>query len=584
MRMVNLIEARKALDDVMKTLENITTMAVEEKEALEKETSSFTIKYVLQGDIARITRTRGIIESFVEQISDLGYIMIENINGTKESYVDKDTGIRYNFDALYEISRSERTIPVIEFTHDSVCNFGLQCTHIDADGFGSLLPLTIANSLQSGSDGYQKYVFHIECPNGTSDECIMIGINLIRDIYDNAKGIPNPLLITDVPIEIPTYDLLKELGYTWVDNFTTESMYGYERCGKREYNAGTGLITNKCYVDWNYDVNEAMLIDHHVTNPFYVDYKKNGTPLPVGIYVCPTLGELKTLKGVTIPEELEFKSVIEANGFDIDKLKISATYIAEVILNSFVDELLTDDEIYINGDEDDYLDYRERYHQICQAISQWDTFEWRDHSEYNPENLDPKWIGCMGFDTPILQEMKKILYDIWDENTNIAMDCDCREIIDSNYVDYWSSTDSALHLLSEVLMDSSAIVSSENLGIDAKKLNCPDTWIAAPFPTIGNASLVAHYMMLLDEYKDLRKDVTVGIIMFDPISTTISFRTNETSVSVNELAKHYNGGGHPQASGCKDPIFASSLKLYLQKIAAYRKDTKNHPKMELVIM
>ena len=132
------------------------------------------------------------------------------------------------------------------------------------------------------------------------------------------------------------------------------------------------------------------------------------------------------------------------------------------------------------------------------------------------------------------------------------------------------------------MMFTAAFVTSENLGIDTKELNCPEIWVVAPFPTMGNASLVAHYMMEEFPYEKLKENGTVGIIMFDPISTTMSLRTGERIVRVDTLAKYYNGGGHPQASGMKDPTVASSLKLYLQEIANYRKDTKNHPKMEIV--
>ena len=577
MRLVNLLNTKKVLDEIMETMEKLPSMSADEKEALKKSTKRFTVKHVLDRDFYQISRTKVIISSFLKQVENLGNTLIINVNENKECY-DDESGWRHNFEEMYERSLKDRTPDVIEFEYDSKCNFGLQCTHIDVDGYGSLLPLTIANSLQAGSDGYQKYVFHIECPNGTSDDDILIGINLIKDIYEDEKGIPNPLLITDIPIEPETYSLLSDMGYKWVDHFTNEAMFGYSR---GPFKNSDGTIANKCYMDWNYDVNEAMVIDHHPTNPFYVDYKKNGTPLPTGVYVCPTIGELQKLKGITIPEDLKFE-VHAISEFDINELKISATYITDVILNPIVDELIEDDELYMNGDEDDYEDYRERYHRICRAISQWDTFEWRDHPECNDEELSPILFGNMGFDNQLSFEMERILNGIWDENTDVAIDCEDRDIINSVYLENMSDNNEFLKKVAQQLWFTAAFVSSENLGIDANKLNCPEVWAVTPFPTIGNASLVAHYMMVTDAYDLLKGDKTTGIIMYDPVSTTISFRTNETSVSVDKLAKFYNGGGHPQASGCKDPTFASSLKLYLQKIANFRKDTKNHPKMEIV--
>lgn len=583
MRFNNLIAVKRTLDEIMDTMVKIPSMSVDEKEALRNTTKRFTVKHVLDRDFDQIVRTKSIIGSFLNQIDNLGNVLLNNVNENKELY-DNEDGWRFNFDELYELSKKDRTPAVIEFEYDSKCNFGLQCTHVDADGYGSLLPLTIANSLQSGSDGYQKYVFHIECPNGTSDDNILIGINLIRDIYEEEKGIPNPLLITDIPIKLETYNLLSSMGYTWVDRFTNEAMYGYSR-GRFENPDGT--ITNKCYVDFNYDVNEAMLIDHHPTNPFYVDYKKNGIPLPTGIYVCPTIEELQTLKGVTIPDELKFKvkgmfKLDDSSEFDINNLKISATYITDVILNPIVDELIDDDECFMNGYEDEYDDYRVRYHRICRAISQWDTFEWRDHPECNESELPPIWFGNAGVDNELSFEMERVLNGIWEENTDVAIDCEDRDVINPVYLENLSDNNAFLKRVAHQMCFIAAVVTSENIGINAKELNCPELWVVVPFPTIGNASLIAHYMMCEEEYDQLKEGKTIGIIMFDPMSTTISFRTNETVVTVDRLAKFYNGGGHPQASGCKDPTFAASLKLYLQKIANFREDTENHPKMEIV--
>ena len=579
MRLVNLFDARKALDNIMDILEKAPSMNKNEKMSVQGKYA--TLPYVLNGDVNRIARTKDIIKSFIKQIDLIGGILIHNVNRDKDLY-DGEDGWRLTFGQLYNIAKTERTNAVVEFEYDSKCNFGLQCTHVDADGFGSLLPLTIANSLQAGSDGYQKYVFHIECPNGTSDECIRIGINLIRDMYGDLEGIPNPLLITDIPIELSTYNLLKNLGYTWVDKFTEAAMYGFEWCHNELPN---GVVSDKCYMDYNYNVNEAMLIDHHVTNPFYHEYKTNGTPLPVGIYVCPTLGELKRLKCVTIPEELQFESSFAYHSSkipNIDDLKISATYIAEVVLNDTVRRMIEHDIRYMNDDDTAYDRYAERYHSICQAISQWDTFEWRDHPEFNKKSVRPIWIGNMGYNKPILEEMHDLLTDIWEESTDITINYYSRDIIRQGYFDEMSANNRSLLKMADALWYNAAIVTSENLRIDSEKLNCPKIWVVVPFPTIGNASLVAHYIMEKSPYEQLKENGTVGIIMFDPISTTISFRTDETSVCVNKLAKFYYGGGHPQASGCKDPIFAASLKFYLQQIANYRKDTKSHPTMLII--
>ena len=158
MRLVNLFDARNILDGIMEVLDRFPEMTDIEQE--EAKTKYSTLAYVMNGDINRIARTKGIISSFINQIELVGRILINNVNANKDLY-DGEDGWRLSFDQLYKISKTESTNATAEFEYDGLCNFGLQCTHVDADGFGALLPLTIANSLQAGGDEYQKYVFHI---------------------------------------------------------------------------------------------------------------------------------------------------------------------------------------------------------------------------------------------------------------------------------------------------------------------------------------------------------------------------------------------------------------------------------------
>ena len=46
MRLVNLLNTKKVLDDIMETMEKLPSMSADEKEALKKSTKRFTVKHV----------------------------------------------------------------------------------------------------------------------------------------------------------------------------------------------------------------------------------------------------------------------------------------------------------------------------------------------------------------------------------------------------------------------------------------------------------------------------------------------------------------------------------------------------------
>ena len=115
MRLVNLFDARKALDEIMEILEKVPSMSENEKQAVKSKYA--TLPYVLNGDINRISRTKGIITSFIKQIELIGGILIHNINEDKDLYNDED-GWKLSFDELYNISKTERTNAVAEFEYD----------------------------------------------------------------------------------------------------------------------------------------------------------------------------------------------------------------------------------------------------------------------------------------------------------------------------------------------------------------------------------------------------------------------------------------------------------------------------------
>ena len=92
MRLVNLFDARNILDGIMETLDRFPEMSDNEKEDVK--TKYATLKYVVNGDMNRIARTKGIVTSFINQIELVGRILINNVNADKDLY-DGEEGWRF---------------------------------------------------------------------------------------------------------------------------------------------------------------------------------------------------------------------------------------------------------------------------------------------------------------------------------------------------------------------------------------------------------------------------------------------------------------------------------------------------------
>lgn len=493
-----------------------------------------------------------IVTSMMEQIRNLGDVVLAHEDFDFQSF-------DVNFEKLYkEYLSYGPSAPSNAVEFNDTCTefmFGLQCTHTDADGYGSVLPMQVADAHAYWFFDTYRYTFVISCPENCVEDYILRALDAFADMFghDIPDVRPWTLLITDIPIHDYTYEELRDVyGFTWIDVFSPQLVHGFN--------------AEKSNTEWFGTPEEhfAMYIDHHNTNPFYRDYIDNQKELPVGVYTFPTLGELKTIKGVGIPDGLT-KAINEGT----DELKIAATFITAAILDPLVANATSMTVI-------DRAKYRENYYELCAAISQWDIFEWRDHPEFNPTSITPTMIGNMGFERPVYADINDLVAHLWNRVGGSHPEQD--SFMPSKYMEALKEHDELLKSMARKLWAISAHVSSMHLGIRGH--NAPDLWVVIPFPTVGNFSLVCHYMMQLDEYKKLKEDYTVGVMALDLMESTISLRTDEKIevARVDKLAKYYGGGGHPQASGMHHDGFATVVKLYLQEISAYRKDINKHVK------
>lgn len=463
---------------------------------------------VLKG-IDRYTRASKIFNDFRDQIKQIAELVYDA-----------------QFDSIYlkYLEDPDSKLYDEEFT------ISLQCTHTDADGLGSVVPMQVIDAYKYSARIANNITLVVKCPEYVSDEYIEMAIAIYKEMMGGFCTVPRKLIITDIPL---SYDLYKKIKDIYKLKWSDE-------------------------IDFDSDEPQAMYVDHHHTNP--LKYRESWGHL-IGTFVASTYGEFKKIPNVRIDEDIQIPHVV-------DDLKISATYMIYTLMYKKLYELLGNQALV------------DLFPDIV-AISQWDTFEWRDHAECHNdlcEEVTPTLIGTMGFDHPVYLDVNRSIYSIWKSVTGLSSTI---EIFDRAFIDELKEDVRISYKIAEKMWAGAAVVSSKQIHLDDPALNGPEYWVIVGFPTIGNFSLITHYMMQLDSYGELQTAYgTVGILAMDLMDSTLSFRTNESTVNVADVAMHLGGGGHKQASGAHNDEYATRLKAYLQEISTVRKIPSQHPDMK----
>lgn len=451
----------------------------------------------------------------------------------------------YNPDRILtfeDLLKKQHTDPSeTEKTNFSV-SIGLQCTHTDADGYGSAMILQLFNSWiyetrtvaqEEDEDFINVFTPVVKCPEYISDQYIAMAMDVVYDMCGEQR--PRYLFITDISMSAVTAQAISQ-HYDWVDNFNYQIL---SASGDKDMR------------------NQAIYIDHHVTNPWFIGLNASKS-MPKGIYACPTAGDLRKYKDIYLCLS--------------EDCKISATLIAYSVLIGNVKRGLREHP-YLPVRRTDRL-INELY-LLCRTISQWDTFEWRDHPQFNvsdnPEyGVTAEMIGNMEFEKPLVSIMNDLFEYLW---SGRDFSSDKFPYFEINYGESMVQNDHYLKMAAEKLFAVSAVVKSSEINI-GNSYGAPEKWVIVPFPTLGNFSLICHYMMNLEGYKKLQEDGTTGVIALDLMDSTVSFRCNEPvdRARVDKVAKVLGGGGHMQASGCHNVTFSNTLKVYLNKIGSDRKN------------
>lgn len=451
----------------------------------------------------------------------------------------------YNPDRILtfeELRMKQHTDPSETEKTNFTVSIGLQCTHTDADGYGSAMILQLFNgwiyetrtvAQENDKDFINVFTPVVKCPEYISDQCIEMAMDVIYDMCGEQR--PRYLFITDIYMSPATARAISQ-HYDWVNDFNYQIL---SASGDKDMR------------------NQAIYIDHHITNSWFTRLNA-AESMPKGIYVCPTAGDLSKYKDIYLNLS--------------NDCKISATLIAYSVLVGNVRRGLREHPYLIAGKSDRLIT---DLYLLCRTISQWDTFEWRDHPQFNVSN-DPEYgvtaemIGNMEFEKPLVSIMNGLFEYLWSKRDFSSSKF---PYFETSYGESMVQHDHYLKMYAEKLFAVSAIVRSSDLNIEAT-YGAPEKWVIVPFPTLGNFSLTCQYMMNLEGYKKLQEDGTTGVIALDLMDSTISFRCNEPveKARVDKVAKALGGGGHMQAAGCHNITFSDKIKVYLNMIGNDRKN------------
>lgn len=400
---------------------------------------------------------------------------------------------------------------------------GLHCTHTDADGLGGFLPGTLVDMITYWDETIpNSFTLVSACAEYKSNILILLNAILFKMIFDQD---PARFFITDIAMDLSTYQDLCKLY---------PNLQGVDKIDKSHY------------FDVSSDEFDFVYVDHHTTNPWIA----STTVDCAGIFVAPTLKDFNKYHVTPKYESSEYLIYKEDT-------KISATYIMGLLMMDILEDVVWDSitparETTAPRIANQVMD---RFCALIRAISDWDTFEWRDHPSESYDEFEPTDIGNLGFTKSPVLCFNDVIKCIW-----YQADCALQ------YLRVFP--DSIIDDMKTAKVVNKA-VTNQCLG-KGKWMAIPElpeieNWFVVGFPTIGIASMICHYIAQSENYKARNTVSSCGIIMLDLYSSTVSFRTTETSNTcrVDAIAKRYGGGGHPQASGCRNKDLSDLLKAKL---------------------
>lgn len=436
----------------------------------------------------------------------------------------------------------------------------LHITHIDSDALGCVLAVNTLVNVEEmkfkeryGSDRGVSQVITIYAPEYCSEDVVIAACEFFYMVYGSN---PKRLVVSDIFVS-PA-----------VMNKAINTLFGIENPKMptdRTFFVSNLMMTPVYMRD---DCIQILYVDHHKTNPC-VDKIATGeyvfsdeTKYLMSYYLTvSTAGNYVKWKQFMhenhplLMDDEQFEFDFCGIGEKDPDTRISA---ALLVMESIMD-VLREEPL-----ETSYTATFLQLRTVENDISQWDTFEWRDHPQYN-----------FGFEKTFAYAS----YIMRFEDMNAAMINHYRKMIEDggefhmgglipSEIHEASNAGLGLHIKAVEKMKSEAKLIS--FGYVFKEVY-PDLWqdipsintdaILVTFPDSGNSSLIFHDLM-----QDMSKNYPNKILVCISkklTDATVSFRSNN-DIDVSEVAKILGGGGHAQASGCNRKELADKLRSMIR--------------------
>lgn len=444
----------------------------------------------------------------------------------------------------------------------------LHLTHIDSDAAGSMFVVT-AMSDRLG----QTFVNPVHVMNGNNyinTRCItavLTYLYIVNTVPSEKKYIPKGIIITDIGPDEDTINAI--IAIAGASNICSPMNLAVRADGR---------ISAKEI--WMRDGNISMFlyVDHHPTNPFAGGvYNKRFTRKLVddkNIVVATNFHNLIESNAVIENEKTPFDETL-AKAMRTGKCKCSATIISWLCVRNLLRTVMKSHVAL----EDIVF---QAFDRMLLDISQWDTFEWRDHPELNSGTekilvmATPYYDNALSLFGEVLYHWEKIFVKYIIEGSETKIDADANERCDwlypSSMLSFAQASEKVLlKELSEARRTAIVLpITALTTDADLETIGATEDTniVVVQYPALSNSSLFCQRL-----YEDLKTDegrVADLVVMFSFTKPTLSLRTESTTIRCDKLAEMLGGGGHPQAAGFFNLSILSSLRETFIKENAMR--------------
>lgn len=490
----------------------------------------------------------------------------------------------------------QRAVDIAAYDLESNLNYStvqlptLHLTHIDSDAMGCMF-VTEATELSMMKyhasrkhGGNRLYTRPIHVMNGNSYldfRCRLAALVYYIAFNRDAAGmsgryIPTMVSITDIGPKVTTVNaILSLLAGEFV--LTPEDLLMVADGNLSIHLTEPGVLPN-----WSI----FSYIDHHPTNPlrkYFDDLRK------VDEIIDPTLGNLIIHDGILVvptysefsrrmPKYLTYDVPMEPNvaaATHDETCKVSATMIGWMMFRKFICK--------VNGIVDAYESARRlirAFDAVLSDISQWDTFEWRDHPEFNSETetilvmATPFYENPMKLFTTVLQNWVNIFrsdivfgnkqspyakndivdYGLMYPEETRSMSAAAQKIMDKEVA---TAIRTGVFTTLDVLMRTSMANKEDYSEFGA----CGDEKVLLiEYPSVSQPSM--YVQKIFERFEETDGDKPDIILLFGFTVKQMGLRTTSNVIRLDKIAKELGGGGHPQASGFTNGIVLDYVRNY----------------------